>query len=113
MTFVYYLADDDDNNELGTKVYDKNKKHVVTSKYKPNSVFIFAPSDDDKIKTWHNMELKKDNYERKSIQSWFLYDKYKRNPLPFEGYKWRTDEKHLRERRKRYKLYKNYFSKLE
>ncbi len=113
LTFVYYLADNKKHLNIGTKIYNKEKKYVKTCEYKPNSVLIFSPNNTNSIQTWHNMELEIDNIERKSIQTWFLYDKYNKPPLPFEGYKWRTDEKHLRVRRKRYKLYSKYLNQFK
>lgn len=112
LTFVVYLAEDSKYLNLGTKIYDSNKNYIKTTQYKPNSVLIFAPSNNNILKTWHNMEMDLPNYERKAIQTWFLYDNYGKPPIPYEGFKWRKDERHLKERRKRYKLFADFLSKI-
>jgi len=99
LTFVHYLAEDDKYPQVGTKIYDFEKKYVDTAKYLPNSCLIFAPNENDKIKTWHNMELKIENLERRGIQTWFLYEDYKTKLLPFEGNNWTRDQKFLKKRK--------------
>ena len=68
ITFIFYLADNDENEHLGTRIYDKNKKLVKITKFKKNSCLIFAPHGDPQP-TYHAMRY--DNFKdikyRKSI----------------------------------------------
>lgn len=74
VTFLIYLPDDEnDPQELGTKMYDKKKEFVKNAPYNKNTCFIFAPNDDI---TWHSMDYKNINnndVKRKSIQIFYKY----------------------------------------
>jgi hypothetical protein len=71
MTFVLYVPINNDNKELGTKVYDKKKNLVKSVEYIPNRCFIFSPS----TKSFHNMYADNCKKERHSIQSWYFMKK--------------------------------------
>ncbi|MFM7084257.1 MAG: 2OG-Fe(II) oxygenase [Hyphomicrobium sp.] len=44
-TMLLYLSKDPRHTNLGTDIYDINKKHVGRSPFAPNSAFVFIPSD--------------------------------------------------------------------
>ena len=53
-----------ESEELGTDLYDKDFQIVKTVKYKHNSGYFFSSGND----TWHGLELKKIEKERRCIQ---------------------------------------------
>lgn len=62
-TMLLYLSKDPSHANLGTDIYDTEKKHVGRSPFAPNSAMIFVPSDI----TYHGFEPRKINGVRKSI----------------------------------------------
>ena len=75
MTCVLYFAQDDTQQNLGTRIYDSKKNYVTTIDYVPNRCLIFSPCD----KSWHNMQGETSlDTRRCSIQSWYVntYQKY-------------------------------------
>jgi hypothetical protein len=51
-TFLLYLSKDEAHAELGTDIYDDQKKHVARSPFKPGGAMIFVPSNI----TYHGFE---------------------------------------------------------
>lgn len=62
-TFLIYLSKDSSHADLGTDIYDVNKRHVGRSPFLPNSAMIFVPSDI----TYHGFEPRKIRGVRKSL----------------------------------------------
>ena len=64
MTMMVWVNPYDESEDLGTDLYDDNFKIVKTVKYKDNEGYFFSSGQD----TWHGLELKKINKERRCIQ---------------------------------------------
>lgn len=62
-TMLLYMSRDPSHSNLGTDIYDTEKKHVGRSPFSPNSAMIFVPSNI----TYHGFEPRKINGVRKSI----------------------------------------------
>ena len=62
-TFLIYLSRDPSHADLGTDLYDIEKRHVGRSPFASNSAMIFVPSD----VTYHGFEPRKINGVRKSL----------------------------------------------
>lgn len=62
-TFLLYLSREPSHGDLGTDIYDANKKHVGRSPFKSNSGMIFVPSSD----TYHGFEPRTIEGVRKSL----------------------------------------------
>ena len=62
-TMLLYLSTDPAHRDLGTDIYDTNKKHVGRSPFTPNGAMIFVPSDI----TYHGFESRKIEGVRKSV----------------------------------------------
>lgn len=62
-TMLLYLSDDPSHSDLGTDIYDSEKKHVGRSPFYSNSAMVFVPSD----VTYHGFEPRKIEGIRKSI----------------------------------------------
>lgn len=62
-TFLLYLSKDPSHADLGTDIYDLEKRHVGRSPFAPNAAMAFVPSDI----TYHGFEPRKINGVRKSI----------------------------------------------
>jgi len=62
-TFLIYLSRDPSHADLGTDLYDIEKRHVGRSPFAPNSAMIFVPSDI----TYHGFEPRRINGVRKSL----------------------------------------------
>ena len=52
MSFLVYLNNTDENEDIGTALYDSNKQYVTTVPYINNTGFYFYPGDN----TWHGLE---------------------------------------------------------
>lgn len=52
MSFLVYLNNTNEDVEIGTALYDNNKKYVTTVPYIDNTGFYFYPGAD----TWHGLE---------------------------------------------------------
>ena len=48
-TMLLYLSEDPRHANLGTDIYDINKKHVGRSPFAPNTAFVFVPSDENNL----------------------------------------------------------------
>ena len=64
MTMMVWANPYNEASNLGTDLYDKNFKLVKTIKYVHNSGYFFSSGDD----TWHGLELKEIQKERRGIQ---------------------------------------------
>ena len=64
MTMMVWANPYNENENLGTDLYDNNFKLVKTVKYKDNSGYFFSSGED----TWHGLELKEIIKERRCIQ---------------------------------------------
>ena len=84
-TLIHYLADEDDDLELGTTLYspDKEGKKMSVTKdfikrvnFKPNTAVLFSPCTKKGFLTNHCMfHLSKKTFFRKSIQTFWLKNK--------------------------------------
>ena len=64
MTMMVWANPYNEASNLGTDLYDKNFKLVKKIKYVHNSGYFFSSGDD----TWHGLELKEIQKERRCIQ---------------------------------------------
>ena len=64
MTMMVWANPYNEASNLGTDLYDKKFKLVKTIKYVHNSGYFFSSGDD----TWHGLELKEIQKERRCIQ---------------------------------------------
>ena len=62
-TMLLYLSRDAQHSELGTDIYDQQKKHVGASPFAPNAAMVFVPSNI----TYHGFEPRKIEGVRKSV----------------------------------------------
>lgn len=62
-TCLLYLSDEEGHSDLGTDIYDAEKKHVARSPFAPNTAMIFVPSD----VTYHGFEARPIPGIRKSL----------------------------------------------
>ena len=62
-TMLLYLSTDPAHRELGTDIYDREKRHVGRSPFEPNGAMIFVPSTD----TFHGFEPRTITGVRKSV----------------------------------------------
>ena len=64
MTMMIWANPYSESENLGTDLYDKNYDLVKTVKYLHNNGYFFSSGKD----TWHGLEIKKINKERRCIQ---------------------------------------------
>ena len=64
MTMMVWANPYNEASNLGTDLYDKNFKLIKTIEYVHNSGYFFSSGDD----TWHGLELKEIQKERRCIQ---------------------------------------------
>ena len=62
-TMLLYLSRDEAHRDLGTDIYDVDKKHVARSPFQPNGAMVFIPSND----TYHGFEPRQIEGVRKSV----------------------------------------------
>ncbi len=62
-TLLLYLSPDASHKELGTDIYDSDKRHVARSPFASNSALVFVPSDI----TFHGFEQRPIQGVRKSV----------------------------------------------
>jgi hypothetical protein len=62
-TFLLYLSTDKSHADLGTDIYDNDKKHVGRSPFVSNGAMIFVPGSD----TYHGFEARRIEGVRKSL----------------------------------------------
>ena len=51
-TLLLYLSKDPSHKDLGTDIYDSEKKHLGRSEFAPNAAFVFVPGNN----TYHGFE---------------------------------------------------------
>ncbi len=79
-TMLLYLSKDPSHRELGTDIYDADKKRVGRSLFEPNSALVFIPADD----TFHGFEKRAIDGVRKSIIINYVTDEWRaREQLAF------------------------------
>ena len=79
-TFLLYLSKDAQHADLGTDIYDTDKKHVGRSPFKPGGAMIFVPSNI----TYHGFEPRRIEGVRKSIIINYVSNEWKaREQLAF------------------------------
>ena len=79
-TFLLYLSRDPSHSDLGTDIYDIDKKYVGRSPFKPGGAMIFVPSNI----TYHGFEPRKIEGVRKSIIVNYVSNEWKaREQLAF------------------------------
>jgi hypothetical protein len=61
-TFLLYLSDEPTHKDLGTDIYDAEKKHVARSPFAANAAMVFVPSNN----TFHGFEKRPIKGVRKS-----------------------------------------------
>lgn len=62
-TMLLYLSKDAEHRDLGTDIYDSEKRHVGRSPFEPNAAMVFVPSTD----TFHGFEPRTITGVRKSV----------------------------------------------
>jgi hypothetical protein len=62
-TMLLYMSTDPAHADLGTDIYDTDKKHVARSPFEPNAALVFVPSDI----TYHGFEPREITGVRKSV----------------------------------------------
>ena len=60
---LLYTSKDASHADLGTDIYDSDKKHVGRSPFESNAALVFVPSDI----TYHGFEARKIEGVRKSV----------------------------------------------
>lgn len=79
-TFLLYLSKDPSHGDLGTDIYDLNKRHIGRSPFAPNVAMVFVPSDI----TYHGFEPRRINGVRKSLIVNYVTDAWRaREQLAF------------------------------
>ena len=74
------MSKDEAHKDMGTDIYDGDKKHVARSPFEPNGALIFIPSDD----TFHGFESRTIEGVRKSIILNYVTDEWRaREQLAF------------------------------
>ena len=62
-TMLLYMSREDSHKDLGTDIYDSEKRHVGRSPFASNTAFVFVPSTN----TYHGFEARTITGVRKSI----------------------------------------------
>ena len=62
-TMLLYLSPDPQHRDLGTDIYDGDKRHVGRSPFQPNGAMVFVPSTN----TYHGFEPRQIDGIRKSV----------------------------------------------
>jgi len=79
-TMLLYLSDEEGHEELGTDIYDADKKHVGRSPFAQNAAMIFVPAD----ATYHGFEKRPIKGVRKSLIINYVTDEWRaREQLAF------------------------------
>ncbi len=79
-TMLLYLSTDPSHSELGTDIYDADKKHVGRSPFASNAAMIFVPADD----TFHGFEKRPIKGVRVSLIINYVTDEWRaREQLAF------------------------------
>lgn len=79
-TMLLYVSKDEAHKDLGTDIYDGEKKHVARSPFKANGALVFIPSDN----TFHGFEPRTIEGVRKSLIINYVTDEWRaREQLAF------------------------------
>ncbi len=79
-TMLLYVSDEPQHSELGTDIYDAEKKHVGRSPFASGAAMVFVPGND----TYHGFEQRPISGVRKSIIINFVTDEWRaREQLAF------------------------------
>jgi hypothetical protein len=79
-TMLLYLSDDEAHADLGTDIYDADKKHFGRSPFMPNAAMVFVPSGI----TYHGFEPRPIKGVRKSLIINYVTDEWRaREQLAF------------------------------
>jgi len=79
-TMLAYLSKDPSHRELGTDIYDANKRHIGRSPFASNTAMIFVPSDN----TYHGFERRPIKGVRTSLIINYVTDEWRaREQLAF------------------------------
>jgi hypothetical protein len=79
-TMLLYTSKDAAHANLGTDIYDREKKHVGRSPFAPNAAMVFVPSDS----TYHGFEPRRIEGVRKSVIVNYVTDEWRaREQLAF------------------------------
>jgi hypothetical protein len=79
-TMLLYLSTDPSHSDLGTDIYDADKKHVGRSPFASNAAMIFVPADN----TFHGFERRPIKGVRKSLIINYVTDEWRaREQLAF------------------------------
>lgn len=79
-TMLAYLSKDANHHDLGTDIYDANKRHIGRSPFASNSAMIFVPSGD----TYHGFEKRPIKGVRTSVIINYVTDEWRaREQLAF------------------------------
>lgn len=79
-TMLIYLSKDEGHKDLGTDIYDADKKHVGRSPFEPNGALVFIPANN----TFHGFEPRTISGVRKSIIVNYVTDEWRaREQLAF------------------------------
>ena len=72
-TMLLYLSKDEAHKDLGTDIYDAEKKHAGRSPFVPGSALVFVPADD----TFHGFEPRTIEGVRKSLIINYVTDEWR------------------------------------
>jgi len=79
-TMLLYMSKDPNHHDLGTDIYDANKKRVARSAFAPNAAMIFVPADN----TFHGFEQRPFKGVRTSLIINYVTDEWRaREQLAF------------------------------
>jgi len=79
-TMLLYMSKDPNHHDLGTDIYDANKKRVGRSAFAPNAAMIFVPADN----TFHGFEQRPFKGVRTSLIINYVTDEWRaREQLAF------------------------------
>ncbi|MGQ0673660.1 MAG: 2OG-Fe(II) oxygenase [Hyphomicrobium sp.] len=79
-TMLLYMSKDESHRNLGTDIYDTDKKHIGRSPFQSNAAMVFVPSDI----TYHGFEGRRIEGVRKSVIINYVTDEWRaREQLAF------------------------------
>lgn len=79
-TMLLYMSREDSHRDLGTDIYDADKRHVGRPPFIPNAALVFVPSD----VTYHGFEKRPIEGMRKSVIINYVTDEWRaREQLAF------------------------------
>jgi hypothetical protein len=79
-TMLLYMSPDPAHADLGTDIYDQDRKHVGRSPFAPNAALVFVPSNI----TYHGFEARRIEGVRKSVIINYVTDEWRaREQLAF------------------------------